>query len=125
MIPAAPIWSEFQTPEYPRLSGGTLRTDVAVIGGGLAGLSAAYHLLGRLPGARLVVLEARRIGAGASMSRDSSRPSAGVRTTAAKSPAPSTQCLYGVELYSSAASWRLQQATAAGCVRTKVFKRLV
>ena len=66
MIPAAPIWSEFQTPEYPRLPGGTLRTDVAVIGGGLAGLSAAYHLLGRLPGARLVVLEARRIGAGAS-----------------------------------------------------------
>jgi len=66
VIPAAPIWSEFQTPEYPRLPGGTLRTDVAVIGGGLAGLSAAYHLLGRLPGARVVVLEARRIGAGAS-----------------------------------------------------------
>ncbi|MBS1153007.1 MAG: dependent oxidoreductase, partial [Myxococcaceae bacterium] len=32
----------------------------------MAGLSAAYHLLGRSPGARVVVLEATRIGAGAS-----------------------------------------------------------
>jgi gamma-glutamylputrescine oxidase len=39
---------------------------VAVVGGGLTGLSAAYHLLARRPGARLVVLEAGRIGAGAS-----------------------------------------------------------
>jgi len=39
---------------------------VAVIGGGLTGLSAAYHLLKRRPGLRLVVLEAGRIGAGAS-----------------------------------------------------------
>ncbi len=66
MIPTAPVWSEFQIPHYPPLPGGTLRADVAVIGGGLAGLSAAYHLLGRRPGARLVLLEARRIGAGAS-----------------------------------------------------------
>jgi gamma-glutamylputrescine oxidase len=66
VIPAAPIWSEFPMPEYPRAPRTTLRADTAVIGGGLAGLSAAYHLLGRRPGARVVLLEARRIGAGAS-----------------------------------------------------------
>lgn len=66
MIPAAPIWWQYRAPACPRLSGGTLRADVAVIGGGFAGLSAAYHLLGRRPGARVVVLEATRIGAGAS-----------------------------------------------------------
>jgi glycine/D-amino acid oxidase-like deaminating enzyme len=38
--------------------------DVAIVGGGLTGLSAAYHLARH--GARVVVLEAERIGAGAS-----------------------------------------------------------
>jgi gamma-glutamylputrescine oxidase len=42
------------------------RADFAVIGAGLAGLSTAYHLLERWPGARVVVLEASRVGAGAS-----------------------------------------------------------
>ena len=66
MIPTAPIWSDVESPRYPRMPGSTLRADVAVIGAGLTGLSAAYHLLGQRPGARVVVLEARRIGAGAS-----------------------------------------------------------
>ena len=51
---------------YPRVPGGTLRADVAVVGGGLTGLSVTYHLLLRDPAARVVVLEADRIGAGAS-----------------------------------------------------------
>ncbi|MGB8507548.1 MAG: FAD-dependent oxidoreductase [Pyrinomonadaceae bacterium] len=63
---STPIWSEAQPQAYPRLPGGTIRADVAVIGGGLTGLSAAYHLLKRRPGLRLFVLEAERIGAGAS-----------------------------------------------------------
>lgn len=66
MTPTAPVWWDVESPRYPRIPGSTLRADVAVIGGGLTGLSAAYHLLGRRPGARIVVLEARRIGAGAS-----------------------------------------------------------
>ena len=66
MIPSAPIWSAFPMPEYPRAPRATLRADTAVIGGGLTGLSAAYHLLSRRPGARVILLEARRIGAGAS-----------------------------------------------------------
>ncbi|MCM2371550.1 NAD(P)/FAD-dependent oxidoreductase [Aporhodopirellula aestuarii] len=40
--------------------------DVVVVGGGLAGLSAAYHLLRAQPGLRVVVLEAQTIGYGAS-----------------------------------------------------------
>jgi len=66
MIPTAPIWSQVSMQQYPRLTSGTLCADVVIIGGGLAGLSAAYHLLGRRPGMRLAVLEAGRIGGGAS-----------------------------------------------------------
>ncbi len=62
----APIWAEALPPPFPSHPGGTLRCDVAVIGAGFAGLSAALHLLQRRPGASVVVLEADRIGAGAS-----------------------------------------------------------
>ncbi|HEV7241679.1 MAG TPA: FAD-dependent oxidoreductase [Thermoanaerobaculia bacterium] len=60
------IWSEIPAPTYPALAQGTTRADVAIIGGGMAGLSAAYHLLESRPGAKVVVLEADRLGAGAS-----------------------------------------------------------
>ena len=40
--------------------------DLAVIGGGFTGLSAAYHALAAHPGMRVVVLEGERIGHGAS-----------------------------------------------------------
>jgi glycine/D-amino acid oxidase-like deaminating enzyme len=42
------------------------RADLVVIGAGLTGLSAAYHALVARPGARVVVLEAERVGHGAS-----------------------------------------------------------
>jgi gamma-glutamylputrescine oxidase len=66
MTLTTPVWSEHQPPPCPFAPRGTLRADTAVIGAGLTGLSAAHHLLRRRPGARLVVLEAERIGAGAS-----------------------------------------------------------
>ncbi|MBM4255112.1 MAG: FAD-dependent oxidoreductase, partial [Deltaproteobacteria bacterium] len=66
MTPSLPIWFEAQPSPYPRFPGGRQRVDVAVIGGGFAGLSAAYHVLRRQPGVRVVVLEAERLGAGAS-----------------------------------------------------------
>ena len=50
----------------PSLADGPDRVDVAIIGGGLAGLSTAYHVLQRLPGLRVCVLEADVLGAGAS-----------------------------------------------------------
>lgn len=60
-----PIWWDARQPITP-LPAGTLRADVAILGGGLAGLSTAHHLLERRPGARIVVLEAEQLGAGAS-----------------------------------------------------------
>ena len=66
MTPSTPIWSDVAAAPQPALPRGTTRADVAVIGGGLAGLSAAYHLLEAQPGARIIVLEADRLGAGAS-----------------------------------------------------------
>lgn len=48
---------------YPRLEG-EARADVGVVGGGIAGCSAALHLAQR--GYRVMLLEADRIGAGAS-----------------------------------------------------------
>lgn len=52
-----------ERPEYPRLDGDA-SADVAVIGGGFTGLSAAAHLA-KL-GARVVLIEAHRFGDGAS-----------------------------------------------------------
>jgi glycine/D-amino acid oxidase-like deaminating enzyme len=60
-----PIWQD-ALPPGAAFPGGTQRVDVAVIGGGLTGMSAAYHLLQRRPGARVAVLEAVRVGEGAS-----------------------------------------------------------
>ena len=63
---AAPYWSAVSGA--PPADDGTLagdrETDVAVIGGGYTGLSAAYHLA--RSGARVVVLEANRAGWGCS-----------------------------------------------------------
>jgi gamma-glutamylputrescine oxidase len=66
MTPSAPIWADAAAPSYTRWPGANVKADVAVVGGGLTGLSAAYHLLLRRPGARVVVLEAERLGFGAS-----------------------------------------------------------
>ena len=52
------------TPEFP--AGTTVSADVAVVGGGLTGLSTAYHLAAARPGARVVLLEAGALGTGAS-----------------------------------------------------------
>ena len=50
-------------PDYPPLAGETL-ADVVVIGAGITGLTAAWHL--KQAGQRVVVLEAGRVGAGTS-----------------------------------------------------------
>jgi glycine/D-amino acid oxidase-like deaminating enzyme len=45
---------------------GPLAADVAIIGGGLTGVSTAWHLATRHPSRRIVLLEARALGNGAS-----------------------------------------------------------
>jgi glycine/D-amino acid oxidase-like deaminating enzyme len=45
---------------------GRQRADIAILGGGFAGMSVAYNLARRLPGQRIVLLEGARCGYGAS-----------------------------------------------------------
>src|SRR6185436_8532080 len=64
---SAPLWLDagaLAGIEFP--AGETVDADVAVVGGGLTGLSAAYHLAAARPGARVVLLEADNLGGGAS-----------------------------------------------------------
>jgi glycine/D-amino acid oxidase-like deaminating enzyme len=64
----SPVWAEAAAApsalEFP--AGDTIDADVVVVGGGLTGLSAAYHLVTAQPGARVVLLEADALGGGAS-----------------------------------------------------------
>jgi glycine/D-amino acid oxidase-like deaminating enzyme len=53
------------TAHAPALRGAS-SADVVVVGGGLTGVSTAWHLAARAPGRRIVVLEARGLGNGAS-----------------------------------------------------------
>ena len=56
------LWSETSFPSaFPSLAG-KLQVDVAIIGGGITGLSAAWHL--KKQGLRVAVLEARQVGSG-------------------------------------------------------------
>lgn len=72
LLPESPVidanhsyWSDTLAPAGAPLSR-SARADVAIIGGGLTGLAAAYHLRRALPGSRIVLLEARCCGNGAS-----------------------------------------------------------
>jgi gamma-glutamylputrescine oxidase len=64
-VKLAPLWLDTPVPEASSFEG-RLRTDVAIIGGGLTGLSTAYHLAAAHPGLGIAVLEAATFGAGAS-----------------------------------------------------------
>src|SRR6266850_7338165 len=61
------VWTE--ETEHPRpeppLSSRAV-ADIAVVGGGLTGVSAAWHLSQRLPGRGIILLEAGILGNGAS-----------------------------------------------------------
>ena len=60
------IWQTPSPHTFPRYSAANRKVDTVVIGAGLTGLSAAYHLLKASPGRRVVVLEGEKVGAGAS-----------------------------------------------------------
>ena len=56
------VWRDADGPQYPALAG-PLDVDVAIVGGGLTGITAAYLLSGK--GQRVAVLEKSRLGADA------------------------------------------------------------
>ncbi len=58
-------WARSQAPQNPPLTN-DIAVDVAVLGGGFTGLSAAYYIRSISPNKRVVVLEARGCGNGAS-----------------------------------------------------------
>lgn len=58
-------WALAQPPKNPPLME-DVEVDVAVIGGGYTGLSAAYHLLQHFPQMKIGVFEAKGVGQGAS-----------------------------------------------------------
>lgn len=64
------IWLEsagfYDLPANPPFTENNARAEIVIVGGGLTGLSAAYHLKKRFPGKRIVLLEAARCGYGAS-----------------------------------------------------------
>ncbi|WP_079166143.1 NAD(P)/FAD-dependent oxidoreductase [Streptomyces oceani] len=66
-VPDAPVWQR-RRPEAPARDPhtGHALVDVAIVGAGLTGLSAALHLLRQRPHWSVLVLEADRVGAGAS-----------------------------------------------------------
>jgi gamma-glutamylputrescine oxidase len=66
-VKTAPLWLDELPPVAAEPPPAALHADVAVVGGGLTGLSTAYHLLCARPGLRVVVLEAGpAMGGGAS-----------------------------------------------------------
>src|SRR5215470_12579914 len=56
--------AEEYTPNPPLT--GRIQADVAIIGGGITGLSSAYHLKRRYPQKHIVLLEGQAVGFGAS-----------------------------------------------------------
>ena len=62
------VWAATAAPIAPCPAlNGDITADVVIIGGGFTGISTAYHLIRRFPNKRIVLLEARRIGNGASV----------------------------------------------------------
>jgi glycine/D-amino acid oxidase-like deaminating enzyme len=64
------IWLElagfYDLSANPPFTENDARAEIVIVGGGLTGLSAAYHLKKRFPDKRIVLLEAARCGYGAS-----------------------------------------------------------
>ena len=58
-------WALEQPPANPPLAE-DMAVDVAIVGGGYTGLSAAWHLAQAAPGLKIAVLEALQVGHGAS-----------------------------------------------------------
>ncbi|MFM7391454.1 MAG: FAD-dependent oxidoreductase, partial [Actinomycetota bacterium] len=67
-----PVWHDAEAVAEARVgwrvqhAPSSIDVDVAIVGGGLSGLWTAYYLSSLLPAASIAVVEARRVGFGAS-----------------------------------------------------------
>jgi glycine/D-amino acid oxidase-like deaminating enzyme len=59
------FWLADENTPNPSLTG-QVQADIAIIGGGITGLSSAYHLKQRYPQKQIILLEAQAVGFGAS-----------------------------------------------------------
>ncbi|WP_370892760.1 NAD(P)/FAD-dependent oxidoreductase [Janibacter sp. GXQ6167] len=62
----APLWSDDAAPAGDEVDALPRRADLVIVGAGFTGLWTAYHYLRRRPDAHVVILEAERVGFGAS-----------------------------------------------------------
>src|SRR5918992_5491683 len=60
------FWAETPDQQPCAALAGDADCEIAVVGGGFAGLSAAYHLMRARPDRDIVLLESARVGSGAS-----------------------------------------------------------
>jgi gamma-glutamylputrescine oxidase len=63
--PNTSFWALAHSPETPAIAE-NVTVDMAIIGGGLTGLFAAHHFANRFPQMKIILLEARQVGHGAS-----------------------------------------------------------
>ncbi|MGC4868570.1 FAD-dependent oxidoreductase [Micromonospora sp. DT53] len=108
----------------PALAGDDEAT-VAIVGGGLAGLTLAYQLTNHLPGSDILVLEATEVGSGASgHSTGIVGPGVGGPiTTLVKRYGPDrARAMFGATLDGIAALRRLARALPDGCELTDGFQ---
>jgi gamma-glutamylputrescine oxidase len=117
MSTARPVWDDDAPAEIFR-DALPAQVDVAVVGAGLAGLSAAYHAKERTPEGRVAVLEAGRIGAGAS-GRSTGMVGPGVAQSlsalAQRVGDDAARALYGASLEAVHATRRLVEREGIDC----------
>ena len=117
MSTGRPVWDDDASAEafWDALPA---RVDVAVVGAGLAGLSAAYHAKQLTPDRQLAVLEAGRIGAGASgRSTGMVGPGVAQRLSALAQRAGdyAARAFYGASLQAVQATRRLVECERIDC----------
>ena len=109
-----PIWRWHLNPPSRPSHHGTVRADVLVVGGGLAGVAGAYHLAGLRPDLDIVLVDALQVGLGATGA------STGIVGPGLSAPLPALRRRYGDALTRAAfASTRAGAAEVRRVIETE------